>query len=200
MDREALLESVAACGHSRIPIFRGSVDEIVGILYAKDLLRAMVKGGAFSLADLVRKPFFVPESKRIDSLLREMRRRRVHIAVAVDEYGGVSGIVFLEDIIEEIVGEIEDEFDEVREDFIALGKGIWLCDAMADLEDLNKELGLALPAEDFETLGGYLFDLFGRIPARLETISAGGAEFTVQEMNGNRIMSVKIRKLESEGE
>ena len=189
-----LLERVASCGHSRIPVYRGSVDEVVGILYAKDLLLAIVRGDEISLPDLVRKPFFVPETKRIDSLLQEMKRRRVHIAVAVDEYGGVSGIVFLEDILEEIVGEIEDEFDEAREDVISLGEGIWLCDAMADLDDLNEELGLSLPAEDFETLGGYLFDLFGRIPARSETVEGSGAFFTVQNMNGNRITSVKIRK------
>ncbi len=195
IERSDLLERVASCGHSRIPVYRGGVDEIVGILYAKDLLRAMVKGGDFSLVDLVRKPFFVPETKRIDSLLREMRRRRVHIAVAVDEYGSVSGLVFLEDIIEEIVGEIEDEFDEAREDVISLGEGLWLCDAMADLEDLNEKLSLGLPSPDFETLGGFIFDLFGRIPSRSETIASEGLEFTVQEMNGNRIMSVKIRKL-----
>ncbi len=198
--RAELLGLVAACGHSRIPVYRRSVDEVVGILYAKDLLRALVKGEDFTLADLVRKPFFVPETKRIDSLLREMKRRRVHIAVAVDEYGGVSGIVFLEDIIEEIVGEIDDEFDVVREDVILLADGLWLCDAMADLDEINEAIGANLPADDFETLGGYLFDLFGRIPARSESVKASGQEFTVQDMNGNRITSVKIRALPAEEE
>jgi CBS domain containing-hemolysin-like protein len=195
IDRAELVERVAASGHSRIPVYRGVVDEVVGILYAKDLLRALVKGGDFSLADLVRKPFFVPETKRIDSLFREMKRRRVHIAVAVDEYGGVSGIVFLEDIIEEIVGEIDDEFDEVREAVIALGDGLWLCDAMAGLDEIGEALGLSLPVDEFETLGGYLFDLFGRIPSRSEGVTAAGAEFTVQDMHGNRITSVRVRKL-----
>lgn len=196
--REELLENVVACGHSRIPVYRGSVDEVVGILYAKDILRALVRGGDLSLASLVRKPFFVPETKRIDSLFREMKRRRVHIAVAVDEYGGVSGLVFLEDIIEEIVGEIDDEFDEAREDVIRLGEGLWLCDAMADLDEIGEETGLELPSGDFDSLGGYLFGLFGRIPARSESARAAGAEFTIQDMTGNRITSVRIRKLPAE--
>ena len=192
--RGELLETVVSSGHSRIPVYKDTIDEIVGVLYAKDLLRALVKGEDFSLGDLLRKPYFVPESKRIDSLLREFRRRRVHIAIAVDEYGGVSGIVSLEDIIEEIVGEIQDEFDEEREDVVRLGEGAWLCDARADLEDLGRELGLDLPSGEFETLGGYVFALFGKIPARYERVSSGELDFTVQDIDGHRITSVKISR------
>jgi magnesium and cobalt transporter len=192
--REELVDKVVACGHSRIPVYSDSIDSVVGVLYAKDLLRALVKGGNFVLADLVRKPFFVPESKRIDSLLKEFRRRRVHIAVVVDEYGGVSGIVCLEDIIEEIVGEIQDEFDEEREDVVRLGDSSWLCDARADLDDVNRETGLSLPADDFDTLGGYVFALFEKIPARYERASSGDLDFTVQDMEGHRITSVKIAR------
>ena len=193
-ERNELLEKVVASGHSRIPIYTDNIDSVVGVLYAKDLLRALVKGGDFSLADLVRKPFFVPESKRIDSLLKEFRRRRVHIAVVVDEYGGVSGIVCLEDIIEEIVGEIQDEFDEEREDVVRLGESSWLCDARADLDDVNRETGLSLPADDFDTLGGFVFALFEKIPARYERASSGDLDFTVQDMDGHRITSVKISR------
>jgi magnesium and cobalt transporter len=200
MNRDELLETVSSCGHSRIPVYRDNVDNVVGVLYAKDLLRVLVKGGDFELADLVRKPFFVPETKRIDSLLREFKRRRVHMAIVVDEYGGVSGIVCLEDIIEEIVGEIQDEFDNEKEDIIPLSDGIWICDARADLDDLNEELGLSLPSESFETLGGYLFDLFGRIPVRTEKIEKDGIRFTVQDMDGNRIISVKVQRLSLEEE
>ena len=194
LGREELLDKVVACGHSRIPVYGDGIDSIVGVLYAKDLLRALVKGGDFALADLVRKPFFVPESKRIDSLLKEFRRRRVHIAVVVDEYGGVSGIVCLEDIIEEIVGEIQDEFDEEREDVVKLGDSSWLCDARADLDVVNRETGLSLPASDFDTLGGYVFALFEKIPSRYERASSGGLDFTVQDMEGHRITSVKIAR------
>lgn len=200
MERGELLETVSSCGHSRIPVYRDNVDNVVGVLYAKDLLRALVKGGDFELADLIRKPFFVPETKRIDSLLREFKRRRVHMAIVVDEYGGVSGIVCLEDIIEEIVGEIQDEFDDEKDDIIPLSEGVWICDARADLDELNEELDLSLPAQDFETLGGYLFDLFGRIPARSERIEKDGIRFTVQDMDGNRIISVKVQRLSPEEE
>jgi CBS domain containing-hemolysin-like protein len=193
-EREELLRTVVSSGHSRIPVYKDTIDEVVGVLYAKDLLSALVKGGDFSIGDLLRKPYFVPESKRIDSLLREFRRRRVHIAIAVDEYGGVSGIVCLEDIIEEIVGEIQDEFDEEREDVVRLGESSWLCDARADLEDLGRELGLDFPADEFETLGGYVFALFGKIPARYERVSSGDLDFTVQDIDGHRITSVKITR------
>ena len=193
-ERNDLLEKVVASGHSRIPIYSDNIDSVVGVLYAKDLLRVLVKGGDFSLAELVRKPFFVPESKRIDSLLKEFRRRRVHIAVVVDEFGGVSGIVCLEDIIEEIVGEIQDEFDEEREDVVRLGESSWLCDARADLDDVNRETGLTLPADDFDTLGGFVFALFEKIPARYERASSGDLDFTVQDMEGHRITSVKISR------
>jgi magnesium and cobalt transporter len=192
--REEVLEKVLSCGHSRIPVYRETMDTVVGILYAKDLLRALVEDAGFSLADIVRKPYFVPESKRIDSLLREFRRRRVHIAVAVDEYGGVSGIVCLEDIIEEIVGEIQDEFDDEREDVVRLGESSWLCDARAGLDDVNEQTGLSLPADDFDTLGGYVFALFGKIPARHERVGDGELDFTVQDIEGHRITSVKIAR------
>jgi magnesium and cobalt transporter len=194
LGEEELLEKVVACGHSRIPVYSESIDSVVGILYAKDLLRAIVKGSPVSLPELVRKPFFVPESKRIDSLLKEFRRKRVHIAVVVDEYGGVSGIVCLEDIIEEIVGEIQDEFDEEREDVVSLGESSWLCDARADLDDINRETGLSLPADEYDTLGGYVFALFEKIPSRYERASSGDLDFTVQDMEGHRITSVKIAR------
>ena len=197
LERGELLEKVVACGHSRIPVYSGGIDSVVGVLYAKDLLRALVKGGDFELSGLVRRPFFVPESKRIDSLLKEFRRRRVHIAVVVDEYGGVSGIVSLEDIIEEIVGEIQDEFDEERDDVVRLGDSSWLCDARANLEDVNRGTGLSLPADGFDTLGGFVFALFEKIPARHERASSGDLDFTVQDMEGNRITSVKITRRKS---
>ena len=199
--REALLDAVVSSGHSRIPVFRETIDDVVGVLYAKDLLKSLVEAGEFSLPALLRKPFFVPETKRIDGLLREFKRRRVHIAIAVDEYGGVSGIVCLEDIIEEIVGEIQDEFDEEREDIVVLGDGSWLCDARVNLGDLNERCELDLPADDFDTLGGYVFDLFGRIPLRGEAIAGRGLEFLVQEIEGHRIELVRITrpKIEVEG-
>ncbi len=189
-----ILETVVSSGHSRIPVYGETIDDIVGILYAKDILRVLKAGKSIDLAGLVRKPFFVPESKRIDSLLREFKRRHVHIAIVVDEYGGVSGIVSLEDIIEEIVGEIQDEFDDEGEEILRSPDGGWLCEARIDLDDLNKRLGLSLPEDDFDTLGGYVFDLFGRIPEPGESVEASGLCFVVQATEGHRITRVLIRK------
>jgi len=190
--RDELLETVTTCGHSRIPVYNETIDDVVGVLYVKDLLLAIAKGEDIDLAGMIRKPFFVPESKRIDSLLREFKRRHVHIAIAIDEYGGVSGIVCMEDIIEEIVGDIQDEFDNEREDIVAIGDSAWLCDARVNLEDLNEETGLGLPVEGFDTLGGFVFDLFGKIPARYEKVSWRTFDFVIQEMDGHKIGAVKI--------
>lgn len=194
VDREELLQLVLECGHSRIPVYRETIDDVAGVLYVKDLLHALVKGSEIDLPALIRKPFFVPESKRIDTLLREFKRRHVHIAIAIDEYGGVSGIVCMEDIIEEIIGDIQDEFDNERDDVVALGESTWLVDARANIEDLNEALELSIPAEDFDTLGGFVFDLFGRIPARFEKASWQSLDFIIQEMDGHRIGAVKIMR------
>jgi CBS domain containing-hemolysin-like protein len=165
---------------------------VAGILYVKDLLVALIKNEKINAAELLRKPFFVPESKHIDEILREFRRRRVHIAVVVDEYGGVSGIICMEDILEEIIGDIQDEFDNEKEDILALGGGAWLCDARINLEDLAEELKIELPVEDFDTLGGFVFDLFGKIPVKYEKALYKGHEFIVQNMEGHKIDTVKI--------
>jgi CBS domain containing-hemolysin-like protein len=191
--REELLSRIADSEHSRFPVYKDTIDNVIGILYVKDVLRALVKDeGPFDVKALLRKPFFVPVSKHIDGLLRELRRRRVHIAVVVDEYGGVSGIVCMEDIIEEIVGDIQDEFDHETEDILKLGEGAWLCDARVNLEDLSEETGVAFPSEDFDTLGGFVFDLFGKIPVRYEKASSGGIDFIVQDIDGHKINTVKI--------
>ncbi|MDR2747957.1 MAG: hemolysin family protein [Treponema sp.] len=190
--RDELLELMAESEHSRFPVYRDTIDNVIGILHVKDALRALVKNEVFDAVKLLRKPFFVPESKRIDGLLRELRRRRVHIAVVVDEYGGVSGIVCMEDIIEEIVGDIQDEFDHETEDLLKLGEGTWLCDARLNLEDLTREIGVELPFESFDTLGGFVFDLFGKIPVRYEKAVYRGHDFIIQDMDGHKINTVKI--------
>jgi CBS domain containing-hemolysin-like protein len=190
--KEELLARITESNHSRFPVYQDTIDQVIGILYVKDVLKALVRNEPFDVKALVRKPFFIPVSKHIDDLLRELRRRKVHIAVVVDEYGGVSGIVCMEDIIEEIVGDIQDEFDHETEDVIELGEGMWLCDARVNLEDLAEETGLELPAENFDTLGGFVFDLFGKIPVRNEKIEYKNNDFIIQEMDGHKINSVKI--------
>ncbi|MDR1587236.1 MAG: hemolysin family protein [Treponema sp.] len=190
--KEELLARIAENEHSRFPVYQETMDNVIGILYVKDVLKSLVRNDPFDVKALLRKPFFVPVSKHIDGLLRELRRRRVHIAVVVDEYGGVSGIVCMEDIIEEIVGDIQDEFDHETEDIVRLADGIWLCDGRVNLGDLAEETGLELPVDDFDTLGGFVFDLFGKIPVRYEKVTYQGSDFIIQEMDGHKINSVKI--------
>lgn len=192
MDPTELVQRISETGHSRFPVYKDTIDSVVGVLYAKDLLQYLTNGRTISVQEILRPPFFVPDTKRLDALLREMKRRRVHIAVAVDEYGGVSGIVCLEDIIEEIVGEIQDEFDNEREDILEIGDGVYICDARVNLEDMQERLGVELPEQDYDTLGGFVFDLFGKIPVRLEKVSHAGIDFVIQEMEGHKIRSVKV--------
>lgn len=195
---EQVFRILIESGHSRIPVYRESIDNVVGVLYAKDVLAALIARKDLEVSGIMRKPFFVPETKKIDSLLREFKRRKVHLAVVLDEYGGTSGIVCMEDIIEEIVGEIQDEYDNEAENCVQLGPDAWLCDAKTRLDEIGDKLGLDLPEEAFDSLAGYVFDLFGRIPAENESIETETARFTVQAMEAHRILSVKIEKLRAE--
>lgn len=191
---ENMLDIIVESGFSRFPVYRETIDNVIGILYVKDILKNLVKKEPFVLDKTSRTPYFVPESKRLDSLLREFKRRKVHIAIAVDEYGGVSGIVCLEDIIEEIVGDIQDEFDKEEEDILEVGEDAFLCDARVDIEDLKDETGVVLPDQDFDTLGGFVFDLFGKIPVKFEKVAYKGYSFIIQEMDGQKIRRIKIIK------
>ncbi|HNP93109.1 MAG TPA: hemolysin family protein [Rectinema sp.] len=193
---DEILETFVDSGHSRIPVYSGTIDNIVGILYAKDVLAALVKKRPLEVKSLMRLPYFVPETKRIDTLLKEFKRRHVHIAIAVDEYGGTAGIISLEDIIEEIVGEIQDEFDEEAEQIVLIGKNRWSCDARIHLEDLNDVIGAELPYEEYDSLAGYVFDLFERIPSKGEQVTVGDLQFTVEEMEGHRLTKICIEKLD----
>lgn len=192
MEKSDLVQRISETGHSRFPVYKDTIDNVVGMLYAKDLLQYLTNGEEIRVEKILRKSFFVPESKRLDSLLREMKRRRVHIAIAVDEYGGVSGLVCMEDIIEEIVGDIQDEFDNEREDILEIGERAWLCDARVDLEDLQEKLTTRLPEQEYDTLGGFVFDLFGKIPVKFEKVSYRNIDFIVQDMEGHKIRSVKV--------
>lgn len=196
---EELLEKIAASGHSRFPVYSESIDNVVGVLYVKDLIKVFSLKEKVNLQKIIRKAYFVPESKKIDTLLREFKRRHIHIAIAIDEYGGISGIVCMEDIIEEIVGDIQDEFDNEREDIVSLGENVWLCDARVNLEDLNETILTEFPTDDFDTLGGFVLDLFGRIPVKYEKVAYENFDFIVQDMEGHRVNLIKvIKKVELE--
>ncbi|MBQ9237973.1 MAG: HlyC/CorC family transporter [Treponema sp.] len=192
MPQEKLLEKIATSGHSRFPVYRDSVDNVIGVLYVKDLIHLLSAHQVVDVEKNIRTAYFVPESKRIDTLLREFKRRHLHMAIAIDEYGGVSGIVTMEDIIEEIVGDIQDEFDNEREDILNLGQNSWLCDARVNLDDLNETVNSNFPTEDFDSLGGFVFDLFGKVPVKYEKVSWNDYDFIVQDMEGHRINMIKV--------
>jgi len=184
-------------GHSRFPVYKDTLDDIIGILYLKDLILYIYNlddESSFNITDVIRKPYFVPESKKLDSLLREFKRLHVHIAIAVDEYGGVSGIVSMEDIIEEIVGDIQDEFDNEIEEIIKIDDKSWLCDARANIDDINEKLGLEIDTTDIETIGGYVFNQIGEIPVKFEKIDTPEMTIIITEVYGHKIKRVKLVK------
>ncbi|MEN3002051.1 MAG: hemolysin family protein [Armatimonadota bacterium] len=187
-------------GHSRIPVYEGSVDNILGILHAKDLLR-LCEGAPlkFSLREVMRPAYFVPESKRVVELLQELRRRRVHMAIVQDEYGGTAGLVTLEDLVEEIVGEIQDEYDvEPEEPVQVLPDGSLLIDARMHLDDASELLKTKLESEEFDTIGGFVFGLLGHQPSEGEVVTANGWQLRVHAVEGHRIRVVQAIPLPPE--
>ncbi len=189
---DALYLVIQEQGFSRYPVYEQTIDNIIGVLYAKDILRHGIDK-EFNVKALMRKPYFIPESKHLDDLLREFKIRKVHIAIAIDEYGGVSGIICMEDILEVIVGEIQDEFDDDEDDGICkLDDSTYVVDARTSIEEVNEAAGLHLCEEEYETLGGYVFELFGRIPLKDESVEDDEAIFTVEDIEGHKINQLKL--------
>jgi CBS domain containing-hemolysin-like protein len=187
------VELVTKHGHTRIPVYEGSLDNIVGVLYAKDLLRALNKGGATSLREIARKPYFTPESNKVQDVLRDLRKNRVHMAIVVDEYGGTAGAVTIEDIIEEIVGPIQDEYDVGEEDEIQfISPNEVVLDGRVSVDDVNELLKLQITAEDFDTIGGYVLNQLGATPRVGDTLPIGQASLRVEAVRGTRIKKVRI--------
>ncbi len=185
---------------SRIPVYRTSLDEIVGILYVKSLLKDVKRGieGQFQLSSYLRKPFFVPEVMKVSKLLTEMQKERTHLAVVVDEFGGTSGIVTLEDVVEEIVGEIHDESDIEDKKIKVLPDGVILADAQISIRDLEHHLGVEFPPGDYETLGGFLTATAGRVPPAGSLVVWGGLTFTVKAAD-RRVQKVEIARKPASG-
>ena len=183
--------------HSRIPVYHESVDNILGILYVKDLLPLIKKRNLaeFDLTKFTRPPYYVPEQKKINELLREYQTEKIHMAIVVDEYGGTSGIVTLEDVIEEIVGEIQDEHDIEAPLYQKINENTFIVNASMALEEINDELDLDLPTEEgVETLAGFLLGQFGNVPKSKETITWNGYEFLIEKSTKKRIHQVRIVK------
>ncbi len=202
-DVEDSIADVAAIvnerGYSRVPVFRENIDDIVGIVYAKDLLRSITNGGAGrDLASLLRPAVFVPESKHLDQLLSEMRGTRQHMAIVVDEYGGTAGLVTIEDLLEEIVGEIEDEYDIAAPGMEVLSDDEVILDAGSPAEVLRDLFGLDVESEDFDTVGGYLIHELGRLPAVGDEVKVGPLSMRVLSMSGRRVRRMRIERARME--
>ncbi|RLT31672.1 MAG: HlyC/CorC family transporter [Candidatus Limnocylindrus sp. ZSMar2m-chloro-G89] len=201
IDQEATfdeaVEVVLKEGHSRTPLYRESVDHIVGILYAKDLLRLIAAGGTRPrLRDIMRPALFVPESQSVDDLLHELQRRKVHMAVVLDEYGGTAGLVTIEDLLEEIVGEIQDEFDEEEPMKVEIGPGEVILDGRAAIDDLTELVEPALELEDdeeYDTLGGFVYHRIGRVPVVGDAVVIEPFVITVIKVSGRRVGKVRVR-------
>ncbi|HRG37506.1 MAG TPA: gliding motility-associated protein GldE [Bacteroidia bacterium] len=192
-----LLDAITNSGFSRVPIYKGALDNVLGVLYSKDLLQYMDEKDDFNWHSIIRPPFFVPENKKIDDLLREFQTKKIHLAVVVDEYGGTSGIVTLEDVIEEIVGEINDEFDDDDLIYSKLDDNNYVFEGKAHLNDVYRVL--QIDGEDFEdakgeadTLAGLILEVEGRIPTKNEKIQFKNLSFTIEAADNRRIKRVKV--------
>lgn len=190
------MEVLKISGHSRVPVFQDSVDNILGLLYAKDLLGIWKEGRReVSLEDFLRPAYFIPEAKKIDDLLAELQAKRIHMAIVVDEYGGVAGLVTLEDIVEEIVGEIRDEYDHAEEVvYQAITEDEYLFQGRIDLDDFNDIMGTELPNSEADTLGGLIYSRIGRVPTAGDHVEIDGLQLTVEQVSGQRIRKVRAQK------
>jgi magnesium and cobalt transporter len=198
---EQFIPFVIETAHSRFPVIDGNKDNIIGILLAKDLLRYYA-GEEFEVRDMLRPAVFVPESKRLNVLLRDFRSNRNHIALVVDEYGGVCGMVTIEDVLEQIVGEIEDEydFDEDEDNIIPVGKHSWRVKAATEVEDFNDALGSDFSDAEYDTVGGLVLKVAGKLPRRGESFVMGEMTFTVLRVDSRRLYSLLVENKKTETE
>lgn len=191
---DEILAMIIESGHSRFPVVGEDKDEIQGILLAKDLLQLVVpKDSELKLADLIREPVIIPESKRLNVLLNEFRVNKNHMAIVVDEYGGVAGLITIEDVLEEIVGDIDDEHDaETVEDILPLDEGHYLVQALTPIDNFNEAFGSEFSDEEFDTIGGLVVSEFGYVPEVEETVDLGGWRFEVTAADDRRLHAMKV--------
>ena len=198
-----LLEVVIGEGHSRLPVYAGTIDAVVGIVLAKDVIPLLARqdrdDGAFDLRTVMREPYFVPDTKPVDDLLAELRQQKVHLAIVLDEFGGTYGLVTMEDLLEEIVGEIDDEYDVAEEEFSATPEGDVLIDGGALISEVNDRYGLDVSEEDFDTIGGYIFGALGRVPEPGDVVGPLGAardvSLQVEETEDRRVTRVRLTRV-----
>ena len=199
-DLQQVLQIITSGGHTRIPVYEDNIDNIVGLIYAKDLLAEIGKDPVdFKLREKMRKVYFVPESKSLRALLHEFQNQKLHIAIVLDEYGGTAGIVTLEDILEELVGEITDEYEETpAEPIKKIDQNTIEADARTYIDDLNDQCDLNLPEDDdYETIGGFVFSRLGYIPKANESFDYGNLKFTIASAEARKIKRIRIQKIEN---
>lgn len=195
-EQDELIDSLISEGYSRVPVYEETIDKIVGIVHAKDILPLLARKTTFLLKDIIRKPYFIPETKKINDLMAELKQKRIQIAIVLDEFGGTAGMVTLEDIVEELVGDIQDEYDEEKPIVEKVNETEFIVNALAPIYDVNSHLPHDLPEDgDFDTVSGWLGDIFGKIPDVGEQKEANGYNITVLKKSDQNIESVKLELL-----
>lgn len=190
------IDAIIACGHSRIPVYDGTLDNIIGLLYAKDLLKSWgMEDSGIHLRDLIRQPFFTPETKTLELLLQEFKKKKVHLAIVVDEYGGTSGLVTIEDLLEQIVGDIQDEYDMEEELYTRNPDGSLTTDARLPIEELEEQFQLEIERDKFDTVGGLVVHLADGIPVAGAVISGEGLAIEILDADPRKVKRVRIVRL-----
>ena len=195
-DEEPQLEQIVSSGFTRIPVIEDNIDNIIGIINIKDLfLQKIISGDKIDVRNIMTRPYFVPENKKLDKLLQQFKETKHHMAIVVDEYGGVSGLITLEDALEEIVGEIIDETDKEEPHIVKVQSKEWMVLGKSDIDEVNEAIGMDIPdSKEYDTFSGYILNAIGRIPKEKETITIGTYTITVEEVDGNRITEYNIKQ------
>jgi putative hemolysin len=193
-DVDSILHTMNEKGFSRLPVYSETIDNIIGVVYLKDILPLHLLEKEVSLNQILRKPYIVPPNKNVSVLLKEMREKRIHLALVGDEYGGTDGLVTMEDLIEEIIGDIRDEQEKELREINEIAANRYIVDGKTDIGKVNDKLGIRLPEDEFETIGGFLLGLFGRLPAEGDQIKHQNVLFTVLRLRKNRISRIRVLK------
>jgi len=196
--QDKLLQTIMQEGYSRVPVYQGSIDNVVGMIHSRDIINLLTQKGLIILSDIIRQPYFVPDSKKISEILREFQKKKVQMAIVLDEFGGTAGLITMEDIIEEIVGEILDEYDlEEAREVDLLPDGSALVKATIQVEDFNRIFKTSLPEKPWDTLGGLITNTAQRIPAVDEKLNLFGIEFVIHQKSGHRLEKIRVHRPEN---
>jgi len=195
-----VLDTIISCGHSRIPVYEHSIDNIIGLLYAKDLLKCWgEQQEQVQVRRIMRAPYFIPETKNLEQLLQEFKRKRVHLAIVIDEYGGTSGLITIEDLLEQIVGDIQDEYDSEEVLFTVNSDGSITADARMPVDELEEFFTIQIERDKFDSVGGLIFHLIGKIPTSGEIVEGAGLQLTIIEADERKIIRVRVARIGSDG-